>query len=159
MSKNLKIVELDKVLGVVNQYIEANSDFIEIPTLLEIERSMKMRIHNEGKDSDDNILGTKNDRKGKYSPGYERYKGRKKGTGDMYPINLQFEGDLIKGYTVGTTNNKNVLKFQDDLSVTKAAKQELNYKTEIFRPSVDELEDAKEVMRAQAESLLRKIFA
>lgn len=132
-------------------------DLIEIPTLKELEGSLKQRIHNEGKDSENETIGVKGKRKGKYSPSYEKRKKEVVGE-DVYPINLQLNGDLLRGYTVGTEGGRNVLKFQDDLSKKKMARHEKSYNTEIMKPSSQELDDMKEVLITQVEIALKEAF-
>ena len=105
--------------------------------------------------TDNDTVNGKN--KGKDTRSYERFKARKVGE-DIYPINLELNSDLRKGYTTGTASGVNVIKFQDDLSQKKAGRHEENYKTEIFKPSLNNLEDAKEVMRKQGEAVLRGAF-
>jgi hypothetical protein len=132
------------------QFIANNVDSIAIPYLKELEGSIKNRIHNLGKDSNGAVIGIRGKRQGKYSPGYERVKAiavnRDPDNRNVYPINLQLNGDLLRQFTVGTQSGKPVLKFQTDLEATKAAAHELNYKTEIHRPSESELDDGLEVL-------------
>lgn len=147
---------LKKIDDGIGQLIK-NKDAIEIPTLMEIEGAVKQRVHNQGLDSNGVTIGVNGKNKGKYTRSYERFKARKVGE-DIYPINLELNSDLRKGYTTGTASGVNVIKFQDDLSQKKAGRHEENYKTQIFRPSLNNLEDAKEVMRKQGEAVLRGAF-
>ncbi len=158
MARNMDITKLATAIDRGYQILEEKKDFIEIPALKEAERSMKRRIHNAGKDSDGGRIGIKTARAGKYSPGYEKQKEKISGASNLYPINLQLRGDLLKGYTVGQLDGRNVLEFQDPLSRKKAERQEKNYKTEIFRPSDQELEDVKEVLILQFEDAMRDAF-
>lgn len=158
MARNIKISDLAKELDKAIAGIIKARDFIEVPTLKEIEGSMKQRIHNNGTDSKGMVIGINSPRKGKYSPGYEKRKAEITGEDNLYPINLQLHGDLIKGYTTGRSGDANVLQFQDDLSRKKAGRHEEYYEAEIMRPSESELEDAKEVMRSQAKDVLKDIF-
>ncbi len=135
-----------------------NVDGISVPYLKELEGAIKQRIHNKGKDSDGNTIGSKTKRAGRYSPGYEKKKVKKVGESNLYPINLQYEGDLLRSFTVGNSQNKNVLRFQDDDNSNKAAWNEDNYNTEIYRPSEQELEDMEEVLRDSIEEFLRTEF-
>ena len=155
--KNIEIVNLEKFIVKAYDRLSESKDSIEIPALKECERSMKQRIHNKGTDSSGNRIGLKNKYAGKYSPGYEKRKAKISGD-NLYPINLQLEGDLIKGYTVGSSGGKNVLQFQDDFSKRKAEFAEKNYNTEIFKPAAQELEDVKEVFLIGFEEALRDAF-
>lgn len=145
--------DLDKSLA----NIAENVDSVALPYLKELEGSTKQRIHNFGKDSDNNTIGSKSTRGGRYSPGYERKKGKIVG-GDLYPINLQMKGDLMKSFTVGLELGKPVLKFQDELNAKKAGYAEKNYKTEIYKPSEDQLEDAVEVLIDGIKEFLQDSF-
>ena len=141
----------DKLDDVFNA-IARNKDQIEIPPLLEIEGAMKQRIHTDGIASDGTQIGDK------YSRGYERFKGRKVGQGDLYPINLQLEGDLIKGYTTGNKGGENVLMFQDTFSRDKAGWNEENYNKPIFKPAPQEIEDGGEIFQSQVRDVLISLF-
>lgn len=155
--KKLNGINLEDFISKAYDKMSKSKDSIEIPALKECERSMKQRIHNKGTDSDGNRIGLLGARKGLYSPGYAAKKAKISGD-NLYPINLQLEGDLIKGYTVGRSGGKNVLQFQDDFSKKKAGYAEENYKVEIFKPSAQELEDVKEVFLIGFEEALRDSF-
>ena len=146
--------DIEKTL---TQFVNEN-DAIAIPYLKEFEGSMKQRIHNKGLDSSGQVIGTKAKRGGKYSPGYEKKKIKRVGQANIYPINLQFKGDLLRSFTVGTTNDKAALRFQDESNSNKAAFNEKNFKTDIYRPSESELEDAKEVLITVVEEELSRLF-
>ncbi len=144
--------QLFERLDEVANAIARNKDKIEIPPLLEIEGAMKQRIHTNGIASNGTQIGDK------YSRGYERFKGRKVGQGDLYPINLQLEGDLIKGYTTGNKGGENVLMFQDSFSRDKAGWNEENYNKDIFKPTVQEIEDGGEIFISEVRDVLKSIF-
>lgn len=154
----LNVERLIKSIEKGYEVLERSKDAIEIPALKEAEGSMKRRIHNSGQDSEGNRIGIKSKRGGLYSKGYERRKGKIVGEGNLYPINLQLRGDLLKGYTVGQLQGRNVLEFQDDLSRKKAGRHEENYNTELFKPSQQELEDIQEVWLLGFEEALRDAF-
>lgn len=166
--------ETGKIIQAALKNIINNDDRIAIPYLKEIEGSTKQRIHNQGKDSNDEIIGINSKGKGRYSPGYERSKSiqlgytkklkkgqRKTGTESyeqIYPINLQLKGDLLRAYTVGIEGDKSVLKFQDDFNSNKAAWNEKNFKTDIYRPSDEQLEDSKEILLESVQEVIREMF-
>jgi hypothetical protein len=106
----------------------------------------------------DGLFAIGKERAGKYSPGYERVKVKKVGAGDLYPINMQLKGDLLREFTVGLNNGQYVLKFQTELAAIKVAAAEKNYKTDIYRPSNDQLEDAKEVLIEGVKNVLKELF-
>ena len=162
---------MDKITAVVSSIentlksLVDNVDTIAIPYLKEIEGSTKQRIHNKGLDSNNQQIGINAPRAGRYSPGYERRKknggiinGRKySGSGErIYPINLQVHGNLKRSFTVGTANNKAVLRFQEDKQSEIAAFNEKNFNAEIYRPSDEQLEDMKEVLILSLEDFLRR---
>jgi hypothetical protein len=138
--------------------IAENLESVSLPYLKELEGSTKQRVHNKGKDSEGNIIGIKGKNGGKYSPGYEKKKGKKVGNGNLYPINLQYKGDLFREFTVGLESGKYVLKFQTELSSIKVAAAEKNYKTDIYKPSDDQLDDAKEVLVEGVKDFLKELF-
>lgn len=164
MTRNI-VETLDLILERAAYALQTRKDEVDIPALKELEGSMKQRIHNKGLDSNGERIGIKGKLAGKYSPGYEKRKrdggiiaGRSfSGTGEanLYPINLQLHGDLLKGFTVGTSGGNSVLEFQDELSRVKAGRHEDNYNTEIYRPSESEMDDFKEVYLAGFEEVLR----
>jgi hypothetical protein len=148
--------------------IVQTTDQIAIPYLKELEGSTKQRIHNKGLDSDGKQIGLNNKRAGRYSPGYEKRKrdGGKingknyAGSGqDVYPINLQVHGDLLRSFTVGTESGTPVLRFQDQENSNKAAYAEKNYNTDIYRPTTDQLADNEEVLRDLVKDFLRNVFS
>lgn len=159
-------VKVDEILAKIAYAVTAGRDEIEIPTLKELEGAMKQRIHNKGQDSKGERIGINSKLKGLYTKGYERKKrdggvfnGRSyAGSGDthIYPINLQLHGDLMKEFTVGVKNGLNVLEFQTDLARKKVERHEKSYNTVIYKPSDEELEDAKEIMRIGVRTVLRK---
>lgn len=135
-----------------------SKDEVEIPCLKEVERSIKRRIHNEGKDTNGDQIGIKGKRGGKYSPAYEKFK--MKIVGDsIYPINLQLYGDLIKGYGVAVKNGSNVICFLDELSELKMTKMEKLYKTDIIRPSNEDLDNLKEIYLTRLKNVLINAFS
>ncbi len=119
---------------------------VTIPYFKELEGSTKQRIHNDGQDSDGQTIGMKNERKGKYSTGYAKRKAKIVGDARLYPINLQLRGDLIRKFTTGTEAGKPTLKFQTQEAANIAAYNEQNFKTDIYRPSTQQMDDAKEVL-------------
>lgn len=150
--------ELASKLAGMEDEIARQKDFIEIPALKELEGSMKQRIHNKGQDYDGTRIGIKSKRAGLYSPGYERFKAKKVGQANLYPINLQLSGDLLKDYTVGKENGENVIKFQTESARLKAGVNEGRYNTEVFRPSSQELEDLKEVYLDGLKRAIQGVF-
>lgn len=166
MTRNL-VETVEIILIRAAAVVENHRDEIEIPALKEMEGSMKQRIHNKGQDSSGDRIGSKTERQGKYTKGYERRKtnggligGRTYAGsgGNIYPINLQVHGDLLKDFTVGTKENLNVLEFQTDLSRKKAERHEKSYKTDIYRPSDNELEGFKDVLLIGIDEVIRKNF-
>jgi len=151
---NKTVAEIQKSFGAIAEKIES----VALPYLKEIEGSTKQRIHNKGQDSDGNTIGIKGKRSGKYSPGYEKKKGKIVGSGNLYPINMQLKGDLLRDFTVGLTSGKYVLKFQTELSSIKVAAAEKNYKTDIYRPSESQLDDAKEVLIEGIKDVLKELL-
>ena len=146
--------DLNKSLQLVADNIES----VALPYLKELEGSTKQRVHNKGQDSDGDTIGSKGKRGGKYSPGYEKRKGKKVGSGNLYPINLQYSGDLLREFTVGLSGGKYVLKFQTELAAIKVGAAEKNYKTDIYQPSEDQLDDAKEVLADSMKDFLKGLF-
>jgi hypothetical protein len=150
----MKVIDID---AIADEWAN-RSGAIAVPYLKELEGSTKQRIHNEGKDSDGQQIGLKNERKGKYSKGYENRKKKIVGEGNLYPINLQLKGDLLRSFTVGNENGIPVLRFQDEENANKAAYNEKNFKTDIYKPTTQQLEDAKEVMVIGIREVMGQIF-
>jgi len=156
----------EKVFTAMNPFFQ---DEVTIPYLKEIEGSTKQRIHNEGKDSNEQTIGLKSKHGGRYSPGYEKKKHKQQGE-HFKGINLQLTGKLKDSYTVGVEENKPVLKFHDDPVYPSSSKfdgtpsslvviHSANYNTELYKPSDQEMEDAKEVLLLGIKAVLKKGFA
>lgn len=156
------VITVEQILAKIQAgliFIAQNKDYVEIPALKGMEGSIKRRIHNEGKDSNGDTIGIKGKRGGRYSPAYEKFKKKITGTENLYPINLQLDGDLIKGYGVGVNNGKNVIDFLDELSKKKIEKHETNYKTEIIKPSASDLEEFKMIYINRLKTVIRQAFS
>lgn len=138
--------------------IAENVESVALPYLKDLEGSTKQRIHNKGQDSEGDTIGIKSKRGGKYSPGYEKRKGKIVGDGNLYPINLQLKGDLFRSFTVGLSQGKYVLRFQDEKNAAKAGYAESNYKVDIYRPSNGQLEDSTEVLADAMKDFLIDAF-
>jgi hypothetical protein len=166
MTRNL-VETLDTILARLTFVIQQNNDDIELPALKELEGSMKQRIHNKGQDSDGKRIGLNSKRKGLYTKSYEKKK-RDGGIiggriyagsgGNLYPINLQLHGDLLKDFTVGISRGRNVLQFQTSIATKKAERHEKSYNTAIYKPSEDELEGFKDVLVISVGEVLKKNF-
>ena len=167
MTRNL-VETLEIILSRAQFALKSRKDEVEIPALKELEGAMKQRIHNKGQDVNGDRIGIKGKLAGLYSKGYEKRKekggtfsGRKfagTGAGNLYPINLQLHGDLLKDFTVGVSGGNTVLEFQTPLSAIKAARHEDTYNTVIYQPSEAELEGFKDVYIAGLEEVLRDAF-
>ena len=92
--------------------------FAEISALKRVEGLMKNRIHNRGQNSEDTSIGT-------YSVGWAK-KRKAKGRQVAY-VDLQVEGNLIRGYSVGIFEGQNALGFTSELYPLIREKQEENY--------------------------------
>jgi hypothetical protein len=88
----------------------------EISSLKRVEGLVKLRVHNKGRNSEDTQIGT-------YSPGWAKVR-RSRGKQVNF-VDLQFEGDLIRGYSVGIHEGDNAFGFTSELE--KRAKMEAKY--------------------------------
>lgn len=149
------------------QCIEDRRDEFELPALFELEGAMKLRIHTDGLDSENQKLGLKNRRGGLYSKGYEKLKseggkigGRSfSGAGsNVYPINLFVFGDLARGYSTGKKGGSSVIAFNSTDAHDKAIYAENNYNTEIFKPTETELQDMEAVLKQGIDEVLKSCF-
>lgn len=164
MQKN-NIGELKNLISGIIDRIES----VSIPFLKEIERSNKRRIHNKGLDSSGkDVIGRKSERRGRYSPGYEKKKRAISGDSNLYPINLQLSGNLLRSQTVGTEQGKPVLKFQDGRVYpispgfdgkpsSLMAIHEKRYNTSIVKPSGQQMKDGGEVLKIGVDELIRSL--
>ena len=59
---------------------------------------------------------------------------------------------------MGLSGGKYVLKFQTELAAIKVGAAEKNYKTDIYKPSEDQLDDAKEVLADSMKDFLKGLF-
>lgn len=148
--------ELNDIFAKALNHFAQHVDEVTIPYLKELEGSTKQRIHNKGVATDGTLIGQ--NKGNRYSPGYEKKKGKKVGAGNLYPINLQYDGDLLRSFTVGTSAGKPVLRFQDQANSDKAAYLEKLYKKDIYRPSEEQLADTVEVLRIGVEKVLKNAF-
>ena len=142
----MEVGQLDNIVQKIKDAWLENVPSATVPYFKELEGSTKQRIHNDGMDSDGVQIGLKNSRKGSYSPGYARRKVKIVGEANLYPINLQLLGDLLGAFTTGTEGGKPTLKFQTENAANIAAYNEKNFKTDIYRPSRQQLDDANEVL-------------
>lgn len=82
----------------------------EIAALKTAERLIKSRIHTRGKATDGSKIGN-------YLKG--RYRKMRALTHQVSYIDLSFKGDLIRGYTVGTSGKRNVFGYLTDAERVK----------------------------------------
>lgn len=110
-------------------------DECEIAACLRIEGLIKRRVHTQGQKGDGSQIGQ-----------YQRdsYKKLRKSKGrQIQYVDLQFEGDLIRGYATGKTDDTgaNCVGFTNDFETEKAFKMERIY-GQVFAPSEDEIDIA-----------------
>ena len=121
----------------------------EIAALKSLEGAMKVRIHQYGEDERENLFGA-------YSPGWAKV--RKKRFKQTDFVDLDFEGDLIKGYKLGKTIDRlNALGFVDDWSAQKARDNEHHFGKTIFSPTEPEWEEAEDTYVATFVSLVKQL--
>lgn len=112
---------------------------IGLPIMLEILSVNKQRIHHDGLDSSKVRIGLKSKNRGKYSKGYERFKGKIVRT--VYPINLFLDGDLERAQEVATVDNDLVIWINKNIKYGSIDASELahhheaTYNTAIFPPN------------------------
>lgn len=120
--------------NIVDAYAKA-IDAAEVAALLFLEGKIKFRVHNKGQKPEGAQIGT-------YRP-FTIKKRKERGRQVNY-VDLQFEGNLIKGYTVGKAadNNANALGFINEVETQKAIDNEQRFGAPIFAPSDAEIETA-----------------
>lgn len=89
----------------------------EIAALKTVERLIKSRVHNDGKQTSGAPIGKYVSR--------QHIKKRVAKQRQVGYVDLQLYGDLIKGYTVGKSSGKNVFGFLTDLQRLKMEGNEL----------------------------------
>lgn len=119
----------------------------EIAALKRMEGLMKVRIHNQG-------LNTALGRIGQYSPGYAK-KRRMAGRQVAY-VDLEFDGDLRRGYTTGVTSDKgtNCIGFVNDAETAKASENDSRFSL-TFYPTDQEQDEADEAYSDMLDKILR----
>ena len=120
---------------------------IQFPALKLYEGLSKYRIFNEGKASDNNLIG-------KYrSLSYKKAResrGRQTGYKD-----LEFEGDLRRNLTVGTNKKDFVFGFATDKARLIGGYQESQTNKEIFNPTADEIKQINKQLINSIEQCLK----
>jgi hypothetical protein len=120
----------NKVVAIDDCIIKVLDD-CEVAGLLYIEGQLKRRIHNKGQGPTGPI--------GTYTSASYRTKRRNRGKQTSY-VDLEFEGDLRKGYTTGKAGGKNVIGFTSDAQALKASQQIARYGNmfEVEKKIIDE---------------------
>ena len=131
MPRNVNIDDLD--FGDLVKRLNRSLDECEIPALKDIEQGMKRRIHNRGNATDGTPIG-------QYSLPYA--KRRREAGRQVRRVDLEFEGDMRRDLTVGTSGKENVLGFKNKFENLKAASHEERYGKEIYTPSESEINRA-----------------
>lgn len=123
-------------------------DNAEKAALLFLEGKIKFRVHNSGQKPDGAKIGN-------YSDGYKKVR-RAKGRQVDY-VDLQFLGNLIKGYTVGVTEDtgSNCLGFINEAETSKAGENEARFGAPIFAPSEQEVDSAMKSYTAVLDQQLK----
>ena len=135
------MAEFEERIKRFRECLEKNKDDFEIPVLQDILVKNKDRIHNNGLDSEGFRIGIKSARRGSYSPGYERVKGRV--VRRLYPINLFLNGDLSRAQELAKDNGDNVIWLNPNITYNGLTSAELaqhhedTYRTQIFTPNVE----------------------
>ena len=120
---------------------------IQFPALKLAEGSISLRIFNEGKASDDKLIGKYN------SVGYKKYrKSRRRQT--KYK-DLELEGDLRRSLTVGTNKKDFVFGFATDKARLIGGYQESQTNKEIFNPTADEIKQINKQLINSIEQCLK----
>lgn len=127
-----------------------NIDKWEVTALSTLEGLQKQRIHNDGLDSNLNQIGD-------YSSAWARIRaaaGRQTSKKD-----LQFNGDLIRGYGRGKNGDANVYGFFSDLQRLKAEGNQNQTDKEIFTPTDEEIDAMLEVgFEVEIDNLFKECF-
>ena len=123
-------------------------DECEIAACLRIEGLIKRRVHTLGQKGDGSQIGQ-----------YQRdsYKKLRKSKGrQIQYVDLQFEGDLIRGYATGKTDDTgaNCVGFVNELSQNKAEGNEARFGA-IFAPSDQEIDIAMKSYQALLDQKLK----
>jgi hypothetical protein len=133
--------------NIVDAYAKAIND-AEVAALLFLEGKIKFRVHNRGQKSEGDQIGT-------YRP-FTIKKRKERGRQVNY-VDLQFEGNLIKGYKVGkaSDNNANALGFINDVETQKAVDNEQRFGGPIFSPPSSEIDAAMQSYTAVLNAKLK----
>lgn len=143
----------------------ANDLEIQILALNAVVGVIKNRIHNQGKDSENNQLG-KARGSTKYSPLHKKNrtaKGRQ-----VSKIDLQFTDNLFNSYQVGLSDGKAVIGFRPqrssdfDNSLTNSELAfilEEMFKTDIWKPTKEELKLIEDQLVVLVDKRLKKVIS
>ena len=120
---------------------------IQFPALKLAEGSISLRIFNEGKASDNKLIGKYN------SASYKKYrKSRRRQTGYK---DLELDGDLRRSLTVGTNKKDFVFGFATDRARLIGGYQESQTNKEIFNPTADEINQINKQLINSIEQCLK----
>lgn len=133
--------------NIVDAYVKS-IDAAEIAALKFLEGRIKFRVHNSG-------LKPEGQQIGQYSEGYKKV--RKARGRQVGYVDLQFEGNLIKGYTTGITSDTgaNCIGFINEAETRKAAENEARFGAPIFAPGDEEINKAMESYTAVLDKKLK----
>jgi hypothetical protein len=123
-------------------------DECEIAACLRIEGLIKRRVHTLGNKGDGSQIGQYR------RESYKRFR-KSKGRQIQY-VDLQLEGDLIRGYVTGKTDDtgSNCVGFTNDFETEKAFKMERIY-GQVFAPSEQEIDIAMKSYQALLDQKLK----
>lgn len=117
--------------------LERSDDRAEVAALKRLEGEMKVRIHSQGAAADGSRIGP-------YRDPYYRAKRAEAGRQVAFK-DLEFFGDLRRGYGTGQTTNGNALGFFQDRTRLIAEGQQRQTGKVIFSPSDTERENMMDV--------------
>lgn len=136
--------------------LEKNLDAVALPAMKSLEGAMGQRIHNDGKKSDGSSIG-------EYSARYAKYR-QSKGRQTGY-VDLEDTSTLRSALQTGEVNGKPVLMLNPNVGYEKSSKRAKeiagyheDHYGEIYKPTKDEMEEVKEIIKLQLGKQVKKCF-
>lgn len=139
----------EKYIAKVTAAFLKNVSSFEIAALSSLQGLYLQRIHNRGEATDGSKIG-------KYVTDYWREKRKEKGRQVSYK-DLEFNSDLRRSVKIGTSNGKNVMGFDNDMSRIIATGQQEQTEKTIFAISISEQNEMDDAYVRELEFQLKRI--
>lgn len=142
----------DKIFVEIDHCLDGIVEAVQIPLMKTLEGSIKKRIHNKGKDTEEQFIFNK-----KYSRQHAKKRAALGRRTDL--VDLQLEGDLFKSFQTIIKGNEAQLGFVDEQQALIAEVHEQRNDEEIWTPTDNDLKvKAPKAIKKAVEGHFRRCF-